>query len=290
MEHMESALLILPADEMKTPAEMRDKIVALEAAMMAMPAAKPGEFGRIEIKTTHHFGPGIYMREIYIPKGTTLTGKIHKTEHLNILSQGDLSVETEGGVKRLKASTVILSQPGIKRVGYAHEDSVWITVHKNTDESRDVDMIEERLVVDTFEEFDLASGRTFETVLAMVGLTRDEMQALSEFEGDQVPFPSDQMGVSIGASVVHGKGVFATRTFEKGEFIAPARIGQMRTPAGRYCNHGADPNAEMVLRQDGSVGLVAIKSIADGAELLTDYYYNFVNTRPSIGQAITGGK
>jgi hypothetical protein len=92
------------------------------------------------------------MREIFIPKGTTLTGKIHKTEHLNILSQGELSVWTEDGVKRLTASTVIKSQPGIKRVGFAHEDCVWITVHHNLDESRDVDLIEERLIAKTFEE------------------------------------------------------------------------------------------------------------------------------------------
>jgi hypothetical protein len=128
------------------PEQMRSKILALEAAMMAMPEHQ------IEIKTTHHFAPGVYMREIFIPKGTTLTGKIHKTEHLNILSQGELSVWTEDGVKRLTASTVIKSQPGIKRVGFAHEDCVWITVHHNLDESRDVDLIEERLIAKTFEE------------------------------------------------------------------------------------------------------------------------------------------
>jgi hypothetical protein len=129
-----------------SPEEMRSKIVALESAMFAMPEHQ------IQIKTTHHFAPGVYMREIFIPKGTTLTGKIHKTEHLNILSQGDLSVWTEDGVKRLTASTVIKSQPGIKRVGFAHEDSVWITVHANVTEERDTDKIEEMLIAKSFDE------------------------------------------------------------------------------------------------------------------------------------------
>lgn len=129
-----------------SPAEMREKILRLEAAMLAM------KEHHIEIKTTHHFAPGVYMREIFIPKGTTLTGKIHKTEHLNILSQGDLSVWTEDGIKRLKASTVVKSQPGIKRVGYAHEDSVWITVHHNASDETDVDKIEEMLIAKTFDE------------------------------------------------------------------------------------------------------------------------------------------
>lgn len=127
------------------PNLLRDKIVALEAVMLRMP--------QVEIKTTHHFAPGIYMREIFIPKGTTLTGKIHKTEHLNILSQGDLSVMTEDGIKRFKASNIIKSNPGIKRVGFAHEDSVWITVHPNVTDERDVPAIEAALVVDTFDQF-----------------------------------------------------------------------------------------------------------------------------------------
>ena len=129
-----------------SPAEMRTKILSIEAAMMAMPEHQ------IEIKTTHHFAPGIYMREIFIPKGTCLTGKIHKTEHLNILSQGELSVMTEDGIKKIKASTVIKSQPGIKRVGFAHEDSVWITVHPNVENEKDVDRIEEMLIAKSFDE------------------------------------------------------------------------------------------------------------------------------------------
>lgn len=137
--------LTLPKQEL-TPDEMRASILKIEAVMMAMTDHQ------IEIKTTHHFAPGVYMREIFIPKGATLTGKIHKTEHLNILSQGDLSVWTENGMKRLKASTVVKSLPGIKRVGHAHEDSVWITVHPNATKETDVDKIEEMLIAKSFDE------------------------------------------------------------------------------------------------------------------------------------------
>jgi hypothetical protein len=127
---------------------MRTKIVALEEAIKRLSPEIPAEF-----KTTHYFAPGVYMRELFIPKGACLTGKIHKTEHLNILSQGKLSVMTEDGVKTLTASTVIKSQPGIKRAGYAHEDSVWITVHPNVTDEKDVQVIENMLVVDTFDQF-----------------------------------------------------------------------------------------------------------------------------------------
>lgn len=130
----------------KTQAEMRAEILRLEQVMFSMTEQQ------IELKVTHHFAPGVYMREIFIPKGTTLTGKIHKTEHLNILSEGDLSVMTEDGVKRLTASKIIKSAPGIKRVGFAHEDSVWITVHHNPDDCVDTDKIEERLIAKSFAE------------------------------------------------------------------------------------------------------------------------------------------
>lgn len=141
----ENALKIFET-EGKTPAEMRASILQLEAVMMAMPEHQ------IQIEVKHHFAPGVYMREIFIPRGTTLTGKIHKTEHLNILSQGTLAVWTEDGMKVLKGSSVIKSAPGIKRVGFAHEDSVWITVHSNPTEERDVLKIEGMLIAKTFEE------------------------------------------------------------------------------------------------------------------------------------------
>lgn len=144
---MENAL-VQPAleSEVLSPEQRRAKILKLEAVMMAMTDR------HIQIKTTHHFAPGVYMREIFIPKGSTVVGKIHKTEHLNILSQGVLQVMTDDGIKTLTASTVIQSKPGIKRVGYALEDSVWITVHPNVTEMRDVDEIESVLIAKTFAE------------------------------------------------------------------------------------------------------------------------------------------
>tara|TARA_R100001086_G_scaffold200856_1_gene117054 strand:+ start:2827 stop:3282 length:456 start_codon:yes stop_codon:yes gene_type:complete len=125
--------------------ERREKIVALEKEMLKLP--------QIEIPTEHYFAPGVYMRQVTIPKGATVTGKIHKTEHMNILSKGKLLVETEEGVKELTASTVIKSKPGAKRVGHALEESVWITVHPNPENILEVEKLEDMLVVDTFDQF-----------------------------------------------------------------------------------------------------------------------------------------
>lgn len=97
------------------------KIMRLESEMAKLPQA--------DFPTTHHFSDGIYAREIFIPKGSLLTGKMHATDHLNIISQGDISVLTENGIERIKAPATIMSKAGMKRVGYAHEDTVWTTIH-----------------------------------------------------------------------------------------------------------------------------------------------------------------
>ena len=125
----------------------RNRILALEEAMRQEP-------DQIHIEPVHYFAPGLYAREITIPKGAVLTGKIHLFGHINIISKGDISVLTEQGVKRIKAPATIVSEPGIKRVGFAHEETVWTTVHACTEP--DPESAENALVVDTFEQFEVA--------------------------------------------------------------------------------------------------------------------------------------
>ncbi len=134
----------VPQDEMSSVL-LRNRIEALEQAMLNMPEHQ------IEIEPVHHFSEGVYAREIMIPKGTTLTGKIHKFEHLNIISKGDISVLTENGIERLRAPCTLVSKPGTKRVGYAHEDTVWTTIHATKE--RDLAKIEAEFVVNSYLEF-----------------------------------------------------------------------------------------------------------------------------------------
>lgn len=125
--------------------ENQKKILHLEDAIRALP-------DQIEPETFHHFAPGIYAREMHIPAGTVLTGKIHKTEHLCIIAQGSLDVFNDGIVTKIVAPYTFVSQPGTKRGAYVYEDVVWTTIHA-TDET-DLDKLEAMLVVDTFEELE----------------------------------------------------------------------------------------------------------------------------------------
>lgn len=126
--------------------EQRGKILALEAAMLAMPERL------IHIEPVHRFAPGLYLREITIPKGVTLTGAIHRTEHYCILAKGDVSVQTEEGIKRITAPAVIHSLPGMKRVLFAHEESVWINIHHNPTDTQDLEEIDKIYTAKNFEE------------------------------------------------------------------------------------------------------------------------------------------
>lgn len=105
----------------------------------------------IELPVVHHFSKGVYARELHIPAGTTLTGKIHKFENLNILSKGEMSVLTEDGIKRVSAPFTVVSPPGTKRIAYAHTDCIWTTIHGT--ESQDIDAIEIEFVVETEHEY-----------------------------------------------------------------------------------------------------------------------------------------
>lgn len=80
---------------------------------------------QVETPTEHFFAPGLYARQMFIPAGTFLTGDVHKTEHLSIFV-GDITVWTEGGMKRLTGHHTFVSKPGAKRVGFAHADT-WCT-------------------------------------------------------------------------------------------------------------------------------------------------------------------
>jgi hypothetical protein len=46
----------------------------------------------IECPLVHRFTPGMYIREIFMPAGSLITSKIHKTEHPYTISKGKFAV------------------------------------------------------------------------------------------------------------------------------------------------------------------------------------------------------
>ena len=135
--------------------EDRDNILKFEDALAQMP--------QLEQDVHHHFAPGVYARELRLAKGTLLTGKIHKTEHLNIISAGRIAVVWPGGKKVIAAPHIMVSKPGVKRVGFALEDTVWITIHVT--EETDLEIIEDQVIAKNFEEVDALLAHDEKTLL-----------------------------------------------------------------------------------------------------------------------------
>lgn len=241
-------------------------------ALLAL-ESKMKEYPQLDIPIDHHFHAGMYARELTIKAGTLLTGRIHKFDHFDIMLSGDITVSTDDGqVKRLTGLNIMQGKAGKKRAGYAHTDTHWITFH-STDERHEDEMLD-YLTCETFDEldaFNIAVNRAdYSLMLESMGMTEQEVQDQVTNEADMMAMPEEYDMAFVGESMIQGKGYIADKNIYGGDFIAPARIGDFRTEAGRYTNHALNPNAAMVV--DGSdVDLMALKDIEPGEEITVNY-------------------
>ena len=100
------------------------------------------------------FAHGVYARGMTIKQGCVVIGAIHKNDHISFLTKGHLTVVSETGIAEHKAPCVIIAGPGVKRIAYAHEDSVWYNVHGNPSNTRDLKELEKETIVASYEEYE----------------------------------------------------------------------------------------------------------------------------------------
>jgi quercetin dioxygenase-like cupin family protein len=108
---------------------------AIEAQMLRAP--------QIDCPVQHHFGPGLYMREAFLPAGTYVMGHAHKHEHINIMLKGKMAVIVNGEAKMIEGPYIFTGQPG-RKFAYIIEDTVFVNAYA-TDET-DVGKLEEMFV------------------------------------------------------------------------------------------------------------------------------------------------
>lgn len=128
---------------------MREKVLLAEREMRAHGTP-------VEIPVTHHFAnrgteDGAYAREIAIPKWSMVTGKIHKTEQINVLLEGVIHVSTENGIERMVGPRVLVSPAGTKRIAITETDVRWLTFHATRE--TDLEKIEEHFIAQTEQEY-----------------------------------------------------------------------------------------------------------------------------------------
>ncbi len=232
-------------------AEVRDAIYALEDALLQMP--------QTDCPVQHHFAPGLYGRELFIPEHVTITGYIHKTEHLSILLSGTLLMTNgEGEPVELTGPRVEIAKPGTKRVAYAMTDSRFLTVHA-TDET-DVKTLEATLVTNDFSEVEhLVDQQDYALLAIEKGITEDYIESLK-----QIPVIGGVIvGLEIRPSPRHGLGLFVKDFVAAGAIIGPALQHGRLMNYSRYTNHSMNPNAKRVIVDTENIDLVAIRDISN---------------------------
>ena len=121
----------------------RDDILSLENLIRNLPQLD------IDKLTTHHFAPGVYVRQVLIPAGSVATGKIHRRALMNIMVQGRVRVNTPEGMQDLLAPHIFTQEPGCKRAFYAYEDTIWLNVLPT--DLTDLDEIEKEFIAPSFD-------------------------------------------------------------------------------------------------------------------------------------------
>lgn len=127
--------------EDRNPDKIQAAILNLEAACAALP-----EDEKIPIEPIHYFAPGLYVREIHLPAGSINTGKYHIHDDILIIAKGTCTFITEHSEKTYEGPCVAIVKAETKPAVWAHTDVVMISAHVNADDSRDIELIENRIV------------------------------------------------------------------------------------------------------------------------------------------------
>lgn len=143
--------------------QFRESILDLQGKMEK--SIERGEFESNEkdCPLTHYFTPvseqfgcSVYAREMFIPKGALIVGKIHRHSHLNMITKGCISVSTEFGKEYYRAPVTFISAAGTKRAVLAEEDTIWTTIHLvDNPGEENVDQIVDDLTAETYAELGL---------------------------------------------------------------------------------------------------------------------------------------
>jgi len=83
-------------------------------------------------------------------------------------------------------------------------------------------------------------------------------------------------------SDIHGRGVFAARDFDPGEFIDVAIIGNKTTHFGGFLNHSDSPTA-ITKKGENTYQTYALGPIGNGDEITVDYTVNKDLEQPEKG-------
>ena len=106
-------------------------ILQMAKIILDMPGSVIGDFsGNEEFPVQHHFANGVYCRQTFLPKGSTVIGRKHRFPTNNILASGKIVTMNPGVEDDMREAPCVFQSPaGTKRAVHALEDTMWITTH-----------------------------------------------------------------------------------------------------------------------------------------------------------------
>ena len=164
---------------------MTDLVAARQQALASLSLADRVEAEcllepQVDCPLVHHFGPGVYIREVFMPAGTLVVGHCHRLAHLNVFLSGSLALlDDAGGVKILQAPFIFTAPPG-RKMAWTITDCVWQNLVA-TDET-DIDALE-LLMFDKSAVFTLSE----EQAKAAKAASQSDTDAVRSPHSDEAP-------------------------------------------------------------------------------------------------------
>jgi len=111
----------------------------------------------------HFFLDGLYIRSLFIPKGSLVVGKRHRKESINVVLNGKVSIYTDvdgkpvrqneaPDIKKIIGPDIFVTKPNSKKMIYAHEDTLFCNVHQTA--STNLIEIEKEVIIPEQEYLD----------------------------------------------------------------------------------------------------------------------------------------
>ena len=139
----------------------REKILKLEESLLCIADGVIVEGDGKQVVTNskiapikHSFADGVYIRQMDMQKNSVVVGAIHKHLHVWFLLTGEITVATEDTTEDYISPCYVVSTPGVKRVILANEDSIFVNIHKNPSNTKDIDELEKEIVALNYEEYE----------------------------------------------------------------------------------------------------------------------------------------
>ena len=122
--------------EEKSVEQVRAGIIALEQEVLNLP--------QINFEVKYYIAGGMVAKELFLPKDSIVTGKIHLKEHLVHVSLGHVIVVEDTQRYSVRGPCTFVGKAGSKRAVLVLEDTVWTAFHtttKNTIEECEAELV-----------------------------------------------------------------------------------------------------------------------------------------------------